>query len=862
MPIPIVEPQTIGGAHDVQACSAICSVPSFVIKIKYKHVGALESSFARDDSLPNALPQPERRAGVWEMAALGLTGSCAGTSKRKRGREFETKTSAAKARGPSPMRVRRRRLLRRHLRSLRPFKLESTYPTRAHRQALDDATKQARGVLDDAKSNYADAKHVAANRVEYTLIRCKGPPREIVQGSKAPAEAEKRTDNTGSMLWTLFELNTRILSFSVLNLNPLRLSDLTSRWKVQNLSTRFSPTSGNIPLAITTRIMARDLLPIRILFHVTFAFVYLPIIGLGFTYGLTLMAGNVLSISDTPVYISFVKNHFDGIIALVALVGLGIFAALDILTIWRNVDQRVFLAIEIFVVVIMPLSVWPIIVACIHIIWTDWWNTLFSHHCSAATLSWFCSLINSVGWPADTTSSALVIAATTAILGLNAAFVLYICIAAFMDKLSGNVFLPIYLEDSSLSSPETGRSWYLFGAQRTPAERAAMVSHCAKYIFRKSIFRKHAFEPAGWAIFRGIIAVYACICLVVSSAYSGYTQYQLHSDIRYTPKDTMLVPQCADYERFFGYFSVTAFTANLTSFDDFSSTIIPHANPPPVLSPNESFSNPRPEVWATSGPYPPTVFDLRWTGDYSLVMWVSSALSIGFMNSTQVQLTRPLILAPFKDYTISLIFVRYSRGTAIFHSFIPDIITSVDSGSRSNTSVATFSFNNFCQQILERDLSAPSTFSSVANALSEIGGTLSFIDGLFALIFGRTIAAILFGSRIISPFGFLGIVARNRLKRLIHEQYPRMLEDIERGGMAAYISEVAIDTALMPDKTSSKSRISSSESSFVGDDAGDNIGLRCLDTGSSASYLRLPYIVEELEYSDRNTLIASQTDHK
>ncbi|KZP24959.1 hypothetical protein FIBSPDRAFT_856313, partial [Athelia psychrophila] len=57
--------------------------------------------------------------------------------------------------------------------------------------------------------------------------------------------------------------------------------------------------------------------------------------------------------------------------------------------------------------------------------------------------------------------------------------------------------------------------------------------------------------------------------------------------------------------------------------------------------------------------------------------------------------------------------------------------------------------------------------------------------------------AIIFGTRAISPFGLLGIVTRNRFKKLIHEQYPRIQEDIERGGMAAYVSEVAIDAGLM-----------------------------------------------------------------
>lgn len=66
--------------------------------------------------------------------------------------------------------------------------------------------------------------------------------------------------------------------------------------------------------------MARNLLPTRILFHATFAFLYIPIIVLGFTTGLSL--GNNYSEEG------FVSRHFDGVVALAALVGLGIFATL------------------------------------------------------------------------------------------------------------------------------------------------------------------------------------------------------------------------------------------------------------------------------------------------------------------------------------------------------------------------------------------------------------------------------------------------------------------------------------------------------------------------------------------------------
>lgn len=67
--------------------------------------------------------------------------------------------------------------------------------------------------------------------------------------------------------------------------------------------------------------MGRNLLPIRILLHATFAFIYLPIIVLGVTWGL-----NRVAQGDTGVLI--IQKHIDGIAALAALVGLGIFAAL------------------------------------------------------------------------------------------------------------------------------------------------------------------------------------------------------------------------------------------------------------------------------------------------------------------------------------------------------------------------------------------------------------------------------------------------------------------------------------------------------------------------------------------------------
>lgn len=90
-----------------------------------------------------------------------------------------------------------------------------------------------------------------------------------------------------------------------------------------------------------------------------------------------------------------------------------------------------------------------------------------------------------------------------------------------------------------------------------------------------------------------------------------------------------------------------------------------------------------------------------------------------------------------------------------------------------------------------------------------------------------------------------------------------MREDIERDGMAAYVSEVAINTALM-DAPFSEGKTGFNESPCVGDETGDGntAGLRHMQAGSSASYLRLPYMVEELGDLDSSTLVGGKTDHE
>ncbi|KAF7986265.1 hypothetical protein HWV62_35180 [Athelia sp. TMB] len=252
-------------------------------------------------------------------------------------------------------------------------------------------------------------------------------------------------------------------------------------------------------------------------------------------------------------------------------------------------------------------------------------------------------------------------------------------------------------------------------------------------------------------------------------------------------------------------------------------------------------------------------FNVSWTGPVSMALWATSGDAQAFFNSTQITFSPALRLAPFKEYSISLTVFSYKINRASWLYFRPEIQSAVESAS--NSTLAMFDFVPYQQVVTQIDMTSPSIFVLVVRVLSGIGGTYAFLDGLFALIFGRVMVAILFGTRIISPFGLLGIVARRRFRRLINEQYPRLQEDINRGGMAAYISEIAIDAALVatPETVRIQVRAASLDSGSDEDGGSRNsIGLRRMDSdprknNSSGSVdLGRSYEIVDLQLSGRH----------
>ncbi|KZP24964.1 hypothetical protein FIBSPDRAFT_1041758 [Athelia psychrophila] len=487
-------------------------------------------------------------------------------------------------------------------------------------------------------------------------------------------------------------------------------------------------------------------LPISILFHATLALIYFPTIIFSYVY-----AGWVV-----------------GVPALTALIGLGILAALDVVIIRRKVNQKAFRAIEIFVIALLPLCVWPIILsgACllpaIQVRCMATYNSLESVNYAPA-YPWeyfhipFIFAIDSDGLlTADMITYAFIYTAAFAIPVLISIFVVYICIAFVIDKIQGNTFrLKFYEEFPPPLSGIPAKPLFL-GTQRTPAERAAVVDHCSSYIFQHSVFRKHTFEPMAWGIFRGIIAVYTCVGLVIFSAYSGISEVQLYasSNTVFTLQETIL-PQTlsSPASTTWGPPDPSKLAVNIVSTGP---------NPLPAdlnissASSSNLVSSANPQLWL---PKPKTTvseavsqqlpnFNISWTGQGSPAVWLFGGGN--FFNSRFPLLrpsnfTEPLLLFPFMESSITLTAIFYTTSNeGAWISYEPKIVNIAESGSNATTAMFSFDLQTLItQRVLT--FGSPPAIESVVHVLSNLGGLFAFVEAVFALIFGRTIMAIIFG---------------------------------------------------------------------------------------------------------------------
>ncbi|KDQ64258.1 hypothetical protein JAAARDRAFT_52234 [Jaapia argillacea MUCL 33604] len=91
---------------------------------------------------------------------------------------------------------------------------------------------------------------------------------------------------------------------------------------------------------------------------------------------------------------------------------------------------------------------------------------------------------------------------------------------------------------------------------------------------------------------------------------------------------------------------------------------------------------------------------------------------------------------------------------------------------------------------------------TLISALASLGGFFTIIDGVFAMVFATTLSKVLFGSKMISPFGILGLILGEKLRRAMDDQYPLLRSQVREGGMATFLSDNVLDLSILEDGSS------------------------------------------------------------
>ncbi|KAF7983506.1 hypothetical protein HWV62_21836 [Athelia sp. TMB] len=534
-----------------------------------------------------------------------------------------------------------------------------------------------------------------------------------------------------------------------------------------------------------TQDLFESLLPFRILAHATLALIWLPMV-------------------VAYITLEYEEGYPLGCLALIAYVIFGVVGVMDYIAMTRKVNNVLFVVVDSVLILVLPVCMWDIAIQGFY------FATDFQHYDEY-----------------DDT-----IDVEYGILTLIPAILSLIYIAAL-----GGV--AAYHKRRGIQS--------LSYASRAEADdpalshKEAMSQHCSYFLHHHSYFRKHSFEPGWLAVIRGGAAVLACIGLIIFSVYSGFSEQEAYSSGSRRITETSIPVLTAAYASDsypYPSLSVTVSTLDLSTIpadfvvqENTGTALTTYSNQtdpsgfalptnrvyycPTSLALDSTVCNYYPfEEYTSAG----MGFSVGWSGTTDMVLWPTVSTEIAWIYSVQVSYTDPLVLSAGFQYHVLLTIVSYKRGNTTWLYFDSEVISSV--ASTDSTTTATFTFRPFQNVIVQQDLSAQSVFVLVVNILSSIGGIFAAIDGVYAIIFGRTILAIITGSRPISPFGLFGIAARKHFKNAIRDKFPRMRADIEglpdtedeadiekgprkgnlrrqRPGMAAYVNEVAIDTGFV-----------------------------------------------------------------
>ncbi|KDQ60234.1 hypothetical protein JAAARDRAFT_46017 [Jaapia argillacea MUCL 33604] len=89
---------------------------------------------------------------------------------------------------------------------------------------------------------------------------------------------------------------------------------------------------------------------------------------------------------------------------------------------------------------------------------------------------------------------------------------------------------------------------------------------------------------------------------------------------------------------------------------------------------------------------------------------------------------------------------------------------------------------------------------TILSSLGLLGGVFTVVETIFAMLFGMTLLALVFGTKTISPFGTLGLFAHKNLRNAILLQYPNLRDEIRQGGVATFLHDVALELKILDDE--------------------------------------------------------------
>ncbi|KDQ64256.1 hypothetical protein JAAARDRAFT_52232 [Jaapia argillacea MUCL 33604] len=401
----------------------------------------------------------------------------------------------------------------------------------------------------------------------------------------------------------------------------------------------------------------------------------------------------------------------------------------------------------------------------------------------------------------------------------------------------------------------------IFGIPRHIEERRALIHDAiVDFLFRETVFRKHPFEPAGIAFLRGFVAIVALAGLSLYSLNLLVAQPVVESvslPIRTSVGSPQWLswyvgkvhpkfgrPVLSDMAFIFGQMqynwsvavndsgiplfpgsfyplppgvTIGATLINMDgqnvscprtmippfegrSYDIVNCTIEDTTQPPPLhIQLTVDYSGIEPSI---------NMSDINFytvQGSFALPDWATfidlmmpSISAFPLIQGLHVQAFtsfggRRVIKQSYKDVLgIGANYVEFSIYT--HGNLLPDLQAAVQFPPTTSSLVLSQAVE-FSDMVTQEDYRRYTLISGLAS----IGGVFTVVDGVFAMAFGFSIMAIISGSKVISPFGVVGLILRKQLRHAIRQQYPGLKAEIQAGGMGSFLHDTAIGLSVLRD---------------------------------------------------------------